>query len=279
MALQAVVRKDFEDSIRSYTLAALVLLFAAFATFLAAIQWIPLPYQDSTVEKSTLALLNSMRQPTVFLVPVISLAVAYDTIAGERESGSLRLLLGLPNSRADVVFGKFIGRVGVVAVAILVGYATAALVALATYDSFSLRIFVLYTLLTVLYGAVYTALATGFSAAMRSRTRALVGATGVYSLVILGWDAILYGIPFVVFGDDFTGADIPNWLHFLGLVNPSTAFMHASRAVIPEYREITFHPTPDVFYMQDWVGIPILLFWVVVPLAFGYLRFDATDIQ
>lgn len=78
-------------------------------------------YQDSAVETTTLVLLNSMRQPTVLLIPLVGLALAYDTIAGERESGTLRLLIGLPNSRAEVVFGKFVGRTGVIAVSILVG--------------------------------------------------------------------------------------------------------------------------------------------------------------
>ena len=92
--------------------------------------------------------------------------------------------MGLPNSRAAVILGKFIGRTSVVAVSV-VGYTVAGIVSLVTYDSFNVVVFGLYTLLTILYGAVYIGLATGFSAAVESRQRALVGASGLCALFLL----------------------------------------------------------------------------------------------
>jgi ABC-2 type transport system permease protein len=279
MGLAAVTRKDFHDSVRSLSLQATTTAFVLFATWLAAIQWIPLMYQDSAVDASTLALLNSMRQPTVFIVPFIGLMLAYDTIVGERESGSIRLLMGLPNSRAAVVFGKFVGRSGVLAVSILVGYGVAGLVALATYESFDVSVFGRYTLLTVFYGTVYVGLATGFSAATGSRQRALVGAGGLYTLFLLGWDVLLLALQLLVYGNDIPEAGLPDWFNFLGLLNPSTAFMHAARAAIPEYSEITFYPAGSAFYLQDWVGFVVLLLWGAVPLVVGYRRFEHADVQ
>jgi ABC-2 type transport system permease protein len=279
MSLSAVVRKDFADSIRSFSLLSTTLLFVVFATGLAAIQWVPVMYQDSAVETSTLALLNSMRQPTVFMIPFIGFVLAYDTIIGERERGSLRLLLGLPNSRREVVFGKFVGRTGVIAVSILVGYAVAGSVALVTYESFDLGVFGRYTLLTVLYGAVYVAFATGFSAAMKSRQQAFVGAGALYSLFLIGWDVLLLVLQLVIYGQDIPEAGLPDWFKFVGLLNPSTAFMHAARSVIPEYRAITFYPEGSAVYLEDWVGFVVLAVWAVVPLAFGYLRFERTELQ
>jgi ABC-2 type transport system permease protein len=278
MGFRSVVKKDFRDAIRSFSLLSTTLLFVVFATGLAAIQWIPVMYRDSAVDTSTLALLNSMRQPTVFLIPLIGLLLAYDTIAGERESGSLRLALSLPNSRFEIVFGKFVGRTGVIAVSILVGYAVAGLVALATYESFDFAVFGLYTLLTILYGAVYVGLATGFSAGMESRQRAFAGAGGLYFLFILGWDVLLLLLQLVIYGQDIPGTGLPDWFKFIGLSNPSTAFMHAVRAVIPEYGELTFYPEGSAFYLQDWIGFVILGFWGVVPLVLGYLRFERADL-
>ena len=279
MALLAVIRKDFQDSIRSFSLLATTLLFVAFATFLALIQWIPLMYQDSTVNTSTLALLNSMRQPTVFMVPLIGLVLAYDTIAGERERGTIRVVLGLPNSRAEVVFGKFVGRTTVIAVSILAGYAVAGAVALATYESFDFVAFSQYTLLTVFYGAVYVGLATGFSAAMESKQRAIVGAGALYSVFLLGWDVALLVLQLAIYGNDIPETGLPDWFKFIGTLNPSTAFMKATRAVIPEYSEITFYPEGSAVYLDDWVGFLTLLLWGALPLVLGYLRFEATDIR
>ncbi|GAA0206122.1 ABC transporter permease subunit [Halobaculum roseum] len=279
MSLQAVVRKDFTDSIRSFTLASTTLLFVCFAAFLAAIQWVPDLYGSSTATTSTLALLNSMRQPTVFMIPLIGLLIAYDTLAGEREDGSLRLLLGLPNARHNAVLGKFIGRTGVIAVAIGVAYAVAGAIALATYESFDVRVFALYTVLTVGYGAVYVALATGFSAAMDSRLRALSGAGGLYALFILGWDVLLLALQLAIYGNEIPEAGLPDWFKFIGLVNPSTAFMHAVRTVIPEYEALTFYPQGSAWYLGDWMGFVVLAAWAVVPLALGLWRFERADIH
>jgi ABC-2 type transport system permease protein len=213
------------------------------------------------------------------MIPLIGLALAYDTVAGERESGTIRLLMGLPNSRAAVVFGKFVGRTGVIAVSVLVGYAVAGAVALVTYDSFDVVVFGLYTLLTILYGAVYIGLATGFSAAVESRQRALVGAGGLYALFLLGWDVLLLVLQLAIYGQDIPEAGLPDWFKFIGLLNPSTAFMHAARAVIPEYAEITFYPQGSAFYLENWVGFVILGLWAAVPLVLGYVRFERADIQ
>ncbi len=279
MSFGAIVRKDFFDSIRSYSLHALTAAFTLFAASLAAMQWIPTMYRGSPVDTTTLALLNSMRQPTVFFVPLIGLGIAYNTVAGERESGTLRVALGLPNSRLDFVFGKFVGRTAVVAVSVLAGYGVAALVALATYDSFDFGVFARYTALTVFYGTVYVALATGFSAGMKTRKGAFAGAAGLYSLFLLGWDVGLLILQLLIYGREIPESGLPNWFPFLGLLNPSTAFMHAARAVIPAYSEITFYPEVDAFYLQDWVGFVVLAFWGAAPLLFGYLRFERADFQ
>lgn len=278
MSLTAVIKKDFLDSIRSYTLIGLTLLFVVFAAGLAAIQFIPPIFRDSDVGISTLALLNSMRQPTVFLVPWIGLAIGYNTIIGERESGSLYLVLGLPNSRADVIFGKFLGRTAVVAVSILTGYAVAGIVALLTYDSFNIGIFGLFTVLTIFYGTVYVAVGIGFSAGVKSREWALAGASFLYALFLLGWDVMLLLLQLATVGSEVPEAGLPNWFPFIGLLNPSTAFMHAARAVIPEYHEITIYPETNAFYLQDWVGFVVLALWCVIPLSLGYHRFNNIDL-
>lgn len=151
MSVTAVAKKEFLDAVRSYLLVGVTLLFVLAAGGLAAIQFIPPVCRDSSVPTSTLALLNSMRQSTVFFVPMIGLGVGYDAVVGERLTGSLKLTLGLPNTRADVV-GKAVGRGAVVGVAVLVGYVVAGGIALLTYSSFDAVAFAVFTLLTVFYG-------------------------------------------------------------------------------------------------------------------------------
>lgn len=34
----------------------------------------------------------------------------------------------------------------------------------------------------------------------------------------------------------------------------------------------------DAFYAQGWFGFVVLAFWLLIPLALGYLRFNSTDL-
>jgi ABC-2 type transport system permease protein len=278
MALHAVARKEFRESLQSRTLVGLTAVFTLFAVGLAAVQWIPPIYRDSEVATSTLALLNSLRQSTVFLVPLTGLLLGYATIVGERESGTLKLALGLPNTRLELVLGKFLGKTAVMSVAILVSYAAAGLVALATYDAFAARAFLTYTPVALLLGAVYVAIATAFSAAMESRSIALGGALALYSVFLLFWNVVLLGLQVVTIGPELPpGTRLPDWIQFVGLLNPSTAFTFAVRAVIPEYYEITVFSESEAVFLQDWVGFVVLAAWVVVPLAVATARFRRLD--
>jgi hypothetical protein len=81
----------------------------------------------------------------------------------------------------------------------------------------------------------------------------------------------------MIYGQDIPQTGLPDWFKFIGLLNPSTAFMHAARTVIPEYGVITFYPVGSAFYLQDWVGFLILGAWGAIPLLVCYHRFGRAD--
>ena len=279
MSLVAVTKKEFLDAGRSHTFVGLVALFVAFGGFFVAIQWIPNLYRTAAGDRSTLALLNSMRQPSVFFVPLIGLVVGYGAIAGERASGSIKLLLGLPNTRREVFVGKLVGRTAVVAVAIAIGYGCAALVAVLSYDSFAFTEFVAYTLLSMLYAAVCISIAIGFSASTKSRYRALAGAATVYATFLLLWDAAVTLLQVVFVGYAVQPGALPAWVSLLKYLNPSTAFAHATIAVVPDVRSITMFPYLETSFWVDWYGFAVLGLWILVPLALGYRSFVRADLE
>ncbi|MFY4814193.1 ABC transporter permease [Haloarcula argentinensis] len=279
MSLPAVIRKDFNDAIRSGTFLATTLLFVLVAGFWAAIQHVPLTASASDVPTSTLALLNSMGQPMSFFVPLLGLAISYAAIAGERDSGSIKLLLGLPNSRRDVILGKFIGRCAVLTIAILSGYFVVAVFALFTYESFAAVKFVLYTILTVFYGAVYVAIGIGFSSILESQYTAVIGAGGLYILFQLGWDVVTAILQVITVGYTPPDSGAPPWLIVVHALNPTAAVGYAARAIIPTFDEIMSYPVSASFYPPKWAGFAILGGWLVLSLAFGYIRFQSADIM
>lgn len=278
MSLAAVVKKEYQDSIRSFSLLGLTLVFVLFAGWLAWLGFVPSIHRGSEVDPNTLALLNSMRQPTLFFVPLVGLALGYNSIIGERETGTIRLVLGLPNTREEVVLGKFLGRSAVLSTAILVSYTAVGLLAFVLYDSFSVRIFATYTSLTLLYGLVYIAIGIALSASVRSQTRAVAWAGALYLLFLIGWDLVVT-ILLTATGNYYvpeTGG--PTWIQTVFMTNPSTAFAYAARAFLPEYGEISILLNPTEFFLQDRVGLVILCLWIVVPLGLGYCRFARADL-
>lgn len=113
-------------------------------------------------------------------------ALAYGAVAAERESGSVRLLLGLSGTRRDVLLGKLLARV-----TLLLGVLAALLAVMAGMLAVNERLAVVPFLLVggwvLLYGAAWTAFAVGLSAAFASQYRALAAIAGTY--VVLAWNA------------------------------------------------------------------------------------------
>lgn len=279
MSLVAVTKKEFLDSIRSYTLLGLIGLSVVLSGFWSAIQWIPEMSQPVNGNLDMLALLNSMRQPALYLIPMIGIVVGYKAIAGERDSGSIKLLLALPNTRREVFLGKVIGQTAVVSVAILTAYGTAAIIAFFTYDSFSFSVFVTYTLLSALYALVCVSIAVSFSAVAETMQWALFGAISAYLVILVVWDAIgsLLTVAFVGYPIDV--GELPSWIAVFLYMNPSTAFAQATRAAIPVTREITSFAFLKTNFWVDWYGFIVMGLWIVIPLALSYLIFRRADIE
>jgi len=109
MSWLVVARKDFEDSIRSRWLIGLTALFVGLVALIAAVS-LRLSTGGQTISTNAFLSGNFMGLLSGTLVPLIALVIAYNSVSGEWKSGSLKLLLSLPHSRADVVFGKVAGR-------------------------------------------------------------------------------------------------------------------------------------------------------------------------
>ncbi|MFC6990329.1 ABC transporter permease subunit [Haladaptatus sp. GCM10025707] len=282
MSLKTVARKEYHQCRRSPAVLGTVSLFFLSVVFFAAIQWVPKIGQVgySGTPRFTLALINSLGQPGAIFVPMLGLLVGYHTIAGERESGALKMMLALPHTRRDVVFGKFLGRVAVVMAVTAIAGLAVGVIALVTYAAFDVKSFVINTTIWVLYGSVYVSIAVGFSAWMESKRKALVGTVSLYALFMLGWDALMFILQLIFIGPTLPqGAQLPDVIQFAGVLNPARAFMFASRSALPAYYELTVYSESNAAFLQDWIGFPILAVWVVVPLSLGYLRFRAADIH
>ncbi len=126
------------------------------------------------------------------LLSLVALLFAYDTISGEKEKGTLRLLLSFPVSRGEVVAGKMIGGLAVVAVPFLVPTAALAVAVRATggvalSGGEGLRL-ALMMVASLFYVAAFFALGVLVSARARSSPQALV-------VLLFVWAVVVFALP------------------------------------------------------------------------------------
>lgn len=274
MSWQAVARKDFQDAVRSRWLLGLMALFVL---LVSAAAYVVRPAPGQTVNSN--AIINSLivRDAMVTtLVPLIALVVAYNAVVGERDSGSLKLLLSLPHSRADVVFGKVLGRTGAVAVPVAVGFLLPAFVFLiASPVVFDASHYLGFVVLTALLAAAFVSIAVGFSAATSSHRLAIAGAIGIYFLFVPLWGAVQFPLQ-LYFG---VGGG-PEWLpltgqqvfRFLRLLNPTGSFKILSGAFMSDQ---LFAGDAARLHLS---AVMMLFAWLSVPPLLGFARFETQDL-
>lgn len=295
----AVARRDAADATRSWLLYALtgllvamfgVLVFGYGLTYEPPLQPPDEPPPPDTPH--TVRAFGQVASTGAILVPLVALVVGYLAVAGEREAGSLRLLLGHPVTRRDVFAGKALGRVAVVSTSLLVALGIAGLGLPPLYRGFDAAAYAAFVGMVLLLGVAFVCVAVGISAAARSRGLAMGGAITAFVGTTIAWDAIPLSLHYLLHGGapqsvNFEPDPVPGWFMFLYRLRPQRAFEDLARAyavpMLPgrEASELTWQYTvegADPFYTEPWFGLVVLLLWVAVPLAVGYWRFRGADL-
>ncbi|WP_121744154.1 ABC transporter permease [Natronorubrum halophilum] len=283
MSAITVAKKDFADAARSRKLMALTAVFALFTfggAFLAS--WIGDLFAEMEGEgaETTIDLVVALQTPASYLVPIIALILGYAAIAGERESGSLKFLLGLPHTRRDVVLGKILGRSAVVAVSILIGFGVGLIGLFAFVGSVSIVDYLLFTLVTILFGFVYICIAVGLSSMTRSTTTAGAGAFGLIVFLWFVWGVLAMGVLYLVEGELWMESH-PDWYISLLSLSPDAAYGSAIAAVFGE-GQFTIASAYGVenppLLAEPWFGFVVLGVWALVPLGIGIVLFNRADL-
>jgi ABC-type transport system involved in multi-copper enzyme maturation permease subunit len=126
------------------------------------------------------------------IVSLAAIIFGYDAISGEKEAGTLRLILANPVPRAQVLWGKFLGLAAVLGTILVVGFllaVTAAVILghIALEGGDFLRIFIFFAG-SLLYAAVFLALALLVSSVTHSANVSLV-------FLLLLWVVLVVVIP------------------------------------------------------------------------------------
>lgn len=272
-----IARRDFQDARRSRVLGLVVGLFVVLVALITTTSSGsgPTPAEDA---------LWNLHGIAIFLLPIVMLVVGYLAVAGERETGRIKYLLGLPNRRWEVVAGKFLSRALVATLAIGLSMLVGLAIMLVRFDSVpvvdaaSLGVFMLF------FAVVYVGLAVGVSALTASRARAMAGVVGVYVFFTVYWIAPqvnpIDSVSYVV--EDLLGLSArENLYEFIFHLSPSFAYSRLANEQVfggrvEDGADSVAADAP--FYLQDTFMPVILLGWLVLALGVGYLGFRRAEL-
>ncbi len=270
-----VASKEIQQAIRNRWVLAATLLLAALALSLAFLCSAP----TGTVGVRALdVVIVSLSSLTIFLVPLIALLISHDAIVGDMERGTMLLLLSYPLARWQVLLGKFLGHLVVLAFATSLGYglAAAALVASGSrIDSDSLAAFAAMIGSSVMLGAVFVAIGYLVSALVRDRGTAAGISIGLWLLLVLIYDMALLGLLALDQGRNisatalgvmllFNPTDVYRLFNLTGFANVST---FAGMAGVAQSTSLSIQ-----------VLLLALTLWTLVPLSLAALAFSRREL-
>jgi len=215
-----VARKEIQEGLRNRWVLATTLLLAALALTLSFLGSAPTGNVGVNQLDVVIVSLSSL---TIFLVPLIALLLAHDAIVGEVERGTMLLLISYPIGRRQIVFGKFLGHLAILAFATLFGYGTAAAALAMTGTEIGLAswwAFLAMIASSILLGMVFIAIGYVTSALSNERSTAGGIAIGVWLFFVLIYDMALLGALVAA-----EGRPLPSGLlDVLLVLNPTDAY-------------------------------------------------------
>lgn len=273
MTAGAIARKDVRDAVRSRTIWLL-------SAILLALVLGPVLALPSAVAPTVGGFVEFVRVVVGVVVPLVGIALGYKAVVGERDSGSIALLLSLPHTRRDLAVGKFVGRAVVLAVPLAAVLLAAGAVVAVRLGSLPAVEYAGLVIATLGFGLAFLGVAVGLSMATPSNRRVTAGAIGAYVLFAMLWDGLVRAVVLVLFRfiRPQVLVDLPDWALFVTFLAPAEAYDRLVEALF-EVGAAGAYTCPDApWFVAAWMAPLVLLAWTVLPVAAGYRRFARSDL-
>jgi len=279
MGIYTVARDDFRNARRSYIVLGVIGVFAGLMALIF--------FSEMTIYDEPYRTLFDAVAFVAFVFPLFLAPLCYLSIAGDRISGTITYVMGLPNRRWEYFAGKFLSRFGVAAAAVVLSTAVGFAISAATFVDFpDVERFLIFGGVSLLYALAFVSLFLAISAGAPSRSRAMFGALGAYFVLVLFWFGFL---PFINLETALdTVADVPGITlsettrTYIGFLSPATGYLQASKAVfagvIDQYPAFQQFNTDDELYAELWFNAVVLLAWSAISLAVGYVSFERSEL-
>lgn len=264
--VMSLAGKEFRDRFRNRWVLAVALVFTVFSLL---ITYFGAAVQGQIGPRSIELTIASLVSLVIYLIPLIALLLGFDAIVGERERGSLDLLLALPITRLELLLGKFLGLAGALTLSTVAGFALVAVLLYQQFSSAGLYHYLGFVLSSVLLGLAFLSLAILLSVLARDRTRASGLAIALWFALVLVFDLLLLGL-LVASGGELGG----DGFAYLLLLNPADIFRILNIFSLDDVRRLygLASIVPPALG-QAWLMGGAMLVWIVGPLALASWRF------
>lgn len=283
MSFATILRDDFRNTRRSYVVLGVI---AALTGFVSLITYSVAEFHDDAFRA-----LFDVSFFFFLVFPLILVPLTYLSVAGDRESGSIKHSLGLPNTRGEYVLGKYVSRTAVALGAVLVSTLAALGLGAGLYAGMpDLTRFLTFALITSLFVASITAIFVAFSTVTSRRSRAMFGVIGAYFVLGPFWLGFLPVVTLetlVTFLGDLLGTGVSDTtLNYVQFSSPTTAYLAGLEPVYDgvigngEYPRVTQNYASDgnELYTKTWYHYLVMTAWGAVSLAVGYARFRIAEL-
>lgn len=266
-----IARRELAEGMRNRWVVSTTVLLAALASAIAALGSAP---TGSTSTGALDVVVVGLASLTIFLVPLIALLISHNAITREAEGGTLLLLLSHPLSRWQVIAGKFLGQLGIMTFATVIGFSFAAGFVVWQHGAEGWQAFATMTGASILLGAVFLSLGLLASASVQESSTAAGISIGLWLLFVAIYDMALLAI-LVAQG----GHAIPGWTMDLALVlNPTDAYRlltlgEGSSAMLSGMGGVF-----DNSALTPAVLIGALVLWCAAPLALAMAVFSRRNL-
>lgn len=265
-----VAEKELLEAIRSRWLLTFTIVFGLLALLISFFGMSGLGvgggYQG--FNRVTAGLLNLV----LYLLPLIALVMGASAVAGEKEAGSLHVLLTHPVAKSEIVVGKFLGLGLALSAAILTGFGGAGIVIAWKAGTLSMLDYLLFVVLSMVLGLIFLSIALFISVLVARRAQALGLAIFVWFIMVLVYDFLAIGVASL----QQVTIVVPLLLILL-LLNP--ADMVRVLVILQLGGEATFGPTLAALTRTissasgDILLLVFLVLWVVLPLLLAVMLF------
>lgn len=264
--IATIAGKEFWDRIRNRWVLAVALVFTAFALSIA---YFGAAQQGSVGFRSIEVTIASLVSLVIYLVPLIALVLGFDAIVGERERGSLDLLLSMPITRFELLLGKYLGLAAALTFSTVAGFGLVGMVLAAQLDLNALFHYFGFMLSSVLLGCAFLSLAVMVSVFAADRTRASGLAIALWFFFVLIFDLLLLGA-LVITGGQSGGELFP----YLLLANPADVFRILNIFSLEDVRTLYGLATvfPPALARPQLLGA-VMFAWIALPLAIAAWKF------